>query len=291
MTVRSILMPVVGDDQGQVDLSVGIAIAQALSAHLEAVFIRPDPESVFRFAGFGATERDALERQMRQRVDATGRAEAERRRRRFGALCRAAGLTRAHQPEAEPAASADWRTLKGEPLDIVPSAARRADLTVFTASSVPYNPVFENLLEVTLLRSGRPVLYVPKDATVARSRRPLVAWDGLSGAARAVSALLGFTDEDASAIVLHVIEETSGEAPDMADVNWHLGWHGISAQAMTEPRGPGSVGSTLLEVARSVDADLLVMGGYGHARYHEALLGGATRFILRHALLPVLMGH
>ena len=179
----------------------------------------------------------------------------------------------------------------GEPLDILPTAARRGDLTLFTASSAYYSPLFENLLEVTLLRSGRPVLYVPEGAKVARFRRPLVAWDGLSGAARAVSALTGLTEEQASAIVLHVAEEISGETPDIADVITYFGWHGISAEAMTKQRGLRSIGAALLDVASLVSADVLVMGGYGHARYREALLGGVTRFALRHSRLPVLMAH
>jgi nucleotide-binding universal stress UspA family protein len=291
LTTRAILMPVVGGGQGPAELSVGVALAQALSAHLEAVFVRPDPEAAFEYAGFGATYRDALERQMRARIDATGRAEAERHRRRFGTLCRKAGIPKAHRPDQEPAASAEWRTLKGEPLDVLPSAARRGDLTLFTASSAPYAPLFENLLEVTLLRSGRPVLFVPEGVTVARFRRPLVAWDGLSGAARAVSALIGLSERGACTTVLHVTEETAGETPDVGDVIAHLGWHGLSAEAMCEPRGLRSIGAKLLDVAGSVGADLLVMGGYGHARYREALLGGVTRFVLRHACLPVLMVH
>jgi len=91
--------------------------------------------------------------------------------------------------------------------------------------------------------------------------------------------------------VVHVTEEISGEKPDIEDVIAHLGWHGMAAEAMTEPRGVHSVGAALLKVAGSVGADLLVMGGYGHARYREALLGGVTRFIIRHARLPVLMAH
>jgi nucleotide-binding universal stress UspA family protein len=291
MTTRAILMPVVGDGQGPAELSVGLTLAQAYSAHLDAVFIRPDPEAAFEYAGFGATYRDALERQMRQHIEVTGRAKAERYRRRFGALCKKAGVPKAHHPAAEPAASAEWRTLTGEPLDILPTAARRGDLTLFTESSVHFTSLFENMLEVTLLRSGRPVLFVPEGATVARFRQPLVAWDGLSGAARAVSALVGLAEKVACASVLHVTEETSVDTPDMADVIAHVGWHGMSAEAMTEPRDLRSVGATILDVAGAVDADVLVMGGYGHARYREALLGGVTRYVLRHSRLPVLMAH
>ena len=291
MALRAILLPVIGDGQSPAELSVGVAVAQTFAVHLDAVFIRPDPAEAFQYMGFGTANRDALERDMRQRVDLVGGAQAERHRRRFGTLCRKAGLSRAHRPEAGRRATAAWQTLTGEAAELVPAIARRADLSVFTASPARYNPLIENLLEVTLLRSGRPVLFVPEGAAVSPFARPLVAWDNLSGCARAVSALVDLAGEATAAMVLHVSEEAGEEEPDMSDVIAHLGWHGIAAETITRPQGGARVGATLLDMGEDIGADLLVMGGYGHGRYREALLGGVTRFIIRHARLPVLMAH
>lgn len=286
-------MPVVGDGKGSVELSVGLACAQAYSAHLEAIYSRSDPKAAFELAGSGATDRDVLERQISQRADERGGAEAERCGRRFGALCRKAVVPEAHRPDPEPAASAVRRTVKGAPLEMMPAAARRGDLASFTASSARYTPLFENLPGVTLLRSGRPVPCLPEGATVARFRRPFLAWDGLSGAAGAVSAASGLAEEGASATAFHVTEETAGGAPGTADSIVHRASRMARHSVRGGDRAAGlrSVGARLLDVAGSACAGLLVMGGDRHARYRGALLWGVTRAALRHARLPVLMAH
>ena len=69
-------------------------------------------------------------------------------------------------------------------------------------------------------------------------------------------------------------------------------WHSIRAEALEVPSaGPGKVGQILLEKVGEIGADLLVMGAYGHSRLREMILGGATREVLGHAALPVLMAH
>jgi nucleotide-binding universal stress UspA family protein len=72
----------------------------------------------------------------------------------------------------------------------------------------------------------------------------------------------------------------------------HPLWHDIAAQAVVVEPAPGeSVAAALLRAAASLDTDLLVMGGYGHSRWRELLLGGVTRHVFEHAKFPVLMAH
>ncbi|MDU8912311.1 universal stress protein [Aestuariicoccus sp. MJ-SS9] len=286
------MMPVEGAADDREAWRGGLALAQALEAHIEAVFVRPDPEEAFEYFGLETTSQSAESHQMRDRLDARGRAEAERARRRFGAMCRKAGLPKAGSPNGAPVATAGWRTLTGEAAAVIPAAARGGDLSLFTASPARYSALFENLLEVTMLRSGRPALFIPGGAARARApfTRPLIAWDATSGCVRAISALLDMTGAGAQATVLH-IEEQAGDLPDMSEAARHLGWHGVAVRSGTRPRGFGSVGGALLDAAGAAGADLIVMGGYGRARYSEALFGGVTRYVLRNARLPVLMAH
>jgi len=79
-------------------------------------------------------------------------------------------------------------------------------------------------------------------------------------------------------------------AGPLAEAQAWLARHGISARARHEPAA-GDVGETLLSRAADLSADLLVMGGYGHARVREWVLGGATRQLLGHMTLPTLMAH
>jgi nucleotide-binding universal stress UspA family protein len=70
----------------------------------------------------------------------------------------------------------------------------------------------------------------------------------------------------------------------------HLAWHGIEARTVrTKPSG--SVGQALMAQAIDTGADLLVMGGYGHSRLRELVLGGVTRWMIDHGGLPVLVAH
>jgi nucleotide-binding universal stress UspA family protein len=71
----------------------------------------------------------------------------------------------------------------------------------------------------------------------------------------------------------------------------HLARHGYQVQVLAQPSQGQSSGNAILTHLREADADLLVMGGYGHARWREVLLGGATRLVASHARTPVLFSH
>jgi nucleotide-binding universal stress UspA family protein len=78
------------------------------------------------------------------------------------------------------------------------------------------------------------------------------------------------------------------EAGRLAD---YLAWHGIQARINTIEPANEPVGSALMTRASELGADFLVMGGYGHSRMREMILGGVTRYVLAHPGLPVLMAH
>jgi nucleotide-binding universal stress UspA family protein len=71
----------------------------------------------------------------------------------------------------------------------------------------------------------------------------------------------------------------------------HLGRHEVKAEVRQVASGGTNIGQALLAQAREEAADLLVMGGYGHSRLREMMLGGTTRSILEHMTLPVLFSH
>ena len=72
----------------------------------------------------------------------------------------------------------------------------------------------------------------------------------------------------------------------------HLAWHGVLAETRLVSRQGRTVGETLAETATELNAGLLVMGGYGHSRFREIVLGGATRHMLNHPIdCPVLLAH
>jgi nucleotide-binding universal stress UspA family protein len=147
-------------------------------------------------------------------------------------------------------------------------------------------------LEAGLFEAGRPVLVVPPGAPQALGRRVLVGWSGTRESARAVSAALPLL---AGAQQVDVVAFTGSDeslagvkAPEAAAA-W-MALHGIEARARQRPADDGA-GAALLQAAGEADADLMVMGAYGHSRLREFVLGGATRDVLTHCALPVLMAH
>ena len=150
----------------------------------------------------------------------------------------------------------------------------------------------DDLAEYLLLTSGRPVLAVPYAGGPWRvDGEALVAWDGSVEATRAVTAALPLLRAARGTTVIGF--GTASLPPDddpCARLAAWLGSHGIAARTGARAAS-GDVGAALLTAAADLDAGLLVMGGYGHARYRELLLGGVTAAVLREMTLPVLLAH
>jgi nucleotide-binding universal stress UspA family protein len=120
-------------------------------------------------------------------------------------------------------------------------------------------------------------------------KRPVIAWNGSVEAARAVSAALPLLHNAAKVTVLMFANQGGSSEPG-ADIAQYLVRHGIEVEVKVCP--PASdAGHAILSEAAKLQADLLVMGAYGHSRFREMVLGGATRTILSELPLPVLMTH
>ncbi len=149
------------------------------------------------------------------------------------------------------------------------------------------------LIEEVMFGSGRPLLLVPDAGRTAfGTDNVMVAWDGSRAAARAVGDAMPIL---AAAKAVHVI--TVGDEKDM---DWrlqvdeflrHLEQCGVKARARNVSCAGLDIGRALFREAAAADADLLVMGGYGHSRVREFILGGATRSVIEGAPLPILMSH
>lgn len=149
-----------------------------------------------------------------------------------------------------------------------------------------------DLPEQVLLHAGRPVLLVPRSGSFTPpGRHALVAWNGSREAARAVSGALPLLQqvEQVTLAVLGTGQGDHGEEPG-ADIALYLARHDVEVNVLVQPR-PADAGLAILALAGELRADLLVMGAYGHSRWREMVLGGATRSILAQATLPVLLAH
>jgi nucleotide-binding universal stress UspA family protein len=149
------------------------------------------------------------------------------------------------------------------------------------------------IIEATLFKSGRPIIIVPFITARPEIRTAVIAWDGGPQAARAAGDALPLLRLANRVQVVTVDDdeiESDSRRQGRERLARHLGRHGIAA----EPQrlvGDVDVPDLLLSHLADAEADLLVMGGYGHARWREMVLGGTTRTILRSMTVPVLMAH
>lgn len=171
--------------------------------------------------------------------------------------------------------------------------ARRFDLAV-VGQREPDRMAPEDLfVEGALFESGRPVIVVPYiQKTGIKLDRVIVCWDGSRTAARAMGDALPFLHRAKAIDVIIVANNRSkGNEIPGADVGHHLARHGLNVEVKRIVAEDVDVPNTILSYAADSSADIMVMGGYGHSRLREFVLGGATRGILGSMTVPTLMSH
>lgn len=174
--------------------------------------------------------------------------------------------------------------------------ARHADISIIGGPDPGKDsPRFALTFKSLLLNSGRPVLLIPRHAKLnVPMRRVVVAWKPTGESSRALHdalpLLANASEIDVLIVDPRVAEGQHGQQPG-ADIALHLARHGLKVNVVSQPKAGLSVGGNVLMHVQDVDADLLVMGGYGHARWREVVLGGATNSVLEGATRPVLFSH
>lgn len=194
--------------------------------------------------------------------------------------------------------SFEKRLIDDEAGDAMCLQARYSDLVILSQPDPGETATAErsDVAEYTMLNCGRPALIVPY-ATEMQSfgERAVIAWDGGLAAGRAVTGAIPLLRATRTAQVVTFNPEISmlghGEEPG-ADIALYLARHGINVDVSRQQIGPDiDVANALLSYVADFGAGLIVMGGYGHSRLREILLGGTTRTVLQSMTVPVLISH
>jgi nucleotide-binding universal stress UspA family protein len=174
--------------------------------------------------------------------------------------------------------------------------ARRADLSILTRGpTTGEHPARTEILETLLFGSGRPLILMPPGWRGERLwDRILVCWDAKRAAARAIADALPFL-KLAHEVVLATVDarpRSGGHGPAPGkDIAVHLARHGVNVRIDNIDGMGRSEGKALLDASLAIDADLIVMGAYGHSRAKEWLLGGVTRELTQTSPTPLLLSH
>lgn len=288
MTIKTILVPMNAAQSDRVTLDLALMVARPTNAHIQALFVRPDPRDIALYAGFGS-EGFGLGRLMDQ-VEQEGGELSKRAHKAYDAWCARNDISEYQKARAGMQVSAAWREEVGAIDLVIPRLGGLCDLVVETGILERDFALEETTIEASLFGSARPTLIAPKTLPSRLDATALIAWNGSQEANRAVHAAL---DMLASCHQVLIFCEPEGARSQVrpAELVDFLGWHGIKARPVTAAKTGASTGADLLATAAREQATLLVMGAYTHGRLREMVLGGVTHHIIHHASIPVLLAH
>ncbi len=178
----------------------------------------------------------------------------------------------------------------GDAAEVAVRAARASDLIVVDQPDAVMDAK-ATIFEEALFRSGRPVLVAtPKHAPLEAVNKALMAWDGTSHAARAVGDLLGLFGDIKHIDIVSVMgdKDMSSTLPG-ADLARHLSRKGLHVEIVELSTKDGPVADLLDGHATKSGANIIAMGGYGHSRLRQFVMGGVTSSLIQRAGTPLLM--
>ncbi len=254
-----------------------ISVAEAFGAHVLGIAVAYEP--VIPGTVMGGIPPEIIESQ---------RSESNQKAR--------TAVSRFEQAVKRTGVSGETRTISASisgAADQIGRMGRRFDLVIVGQPERQKSLPDEVVDEGVLFESGRPVIFVPFIQKGGMTLdRIMVCWDGSRAAARAVADAMPFLKK-AKQVEVVIVADKAGKKDEVpgADLGQHLARHGLKVEVKRITSPDIDVPSTILSYAADSSADMIVMGGYGHSRLREFVLGGATRGLLEAMTVPVLMSH
>lgn len=182
------------------------------------------------------------------------------------------------------------RLILGAAFDAAAAEARYFDLAMIPWTDATLSA--QDLAQALVFGTGLPVILVPPATQPTPVDHIAIAWDESRVAARALHDALPFLSQDGRISVLTVQDEKSLNGSNLAQtLAVSLERRGYTAKAVEIKLNGRSIGAALQDSARAAGAQLLAMGGFGHSRLRDFILGGATKGVLHDLRLPILLAH
>ena len=254
-----------------------VSIAATFEAHIAGIAFAYDPVIT-------PTIMDGLSAAWVDTQRTENQAAAQQAIDRFEAAAKREGLSAEHRI---------IETSLGGAANLFGRMTRRFDLAVVGQMDPERMLPDDLLIEAALFESGRPMVVVPYiQKEGLKLDRVLVCWDGSRSAARAIADSLPFLKRG-KLVEIVMVASKGGKADELpgVDLGEHLARHNLKVEVKRLVAADIDVSNAVLSYAADCAADFIVMGGYGHSRLREFVLGGATRGILQSMTVPVLMAH
>ncbi|MGD0191037.1 MAG: universal stress protein [Rhizomicrobium sp.] len=288
MSISKILVPVTGTKRDENALRTAFAAAQPFSAHVVALFVHPDVRDTIPYVGVPLSPQI-----IQSLVDSAGeiaKAAAKSARSTLASVADEARVRILAAPERSDAVTASYVEKTGLFVDCLERATVLSDLVVFPPIGHGDNPDVHDGFTRILTKTGRPVLLSPDTAPSKIGHKIAVGWDGGMASAHALTGALPYLERAQS---VHIVSVRQSHQPfaGIADVTAYLALHGVTAASDIINAGDRGTADVLLEHTSRDGFDLLVMGGYGHSRVLETMVGGITQRMSSQPGVPVFMMH
>jgi nucleotide-binding universal stress UspA family protein len=279
--MKTILVPTESHGQMRAALAAALTLAQRFDSYVEGFALR------FRVNEFIAVDMAGaipLETLREESLDEGRRAHAL-----FDAFMQEHAVPRGDA--ASTSLSYGWYADAPEGEDVVGSHGRVFDIIVMSRPDANAAGLHERAVESGLFDSGRPILIAGPSPSPSIGTNVLLHWNCSTEQARATAFAMPLLRKAERITVLHVEGGAAVPGPSAAQAARHLQHNGLNAALMTVGLEGRTTGEAILTAARSLGCDLLVKGAYTQSRLRQMIFGGATRHILAHATLPVLMAN
>jgi len=287
MSVKSILVPLDGTDASFAVLDTALIVANRFNAKIKGIHIRPKSGDLPYELDYVS---EILKKQVADETKKIGKEQARAVRDQFTEYCEKHGL-KFGESLSEDEVRAVFREESGSVAEILIRHGRFCDVI---AAARPARrkgillraPVGERM-ESLLMRAGRPILMVPPDWNPHKVGRAAFAWNESLEASRALAMALPWLTQMEDVCVI-MSRKRDASLPELTE---YLALYGVKVKVHYLPKKTKSVGQAILDCCAENSVELLVVGGFSHARSRELVFGGVTQYLLVHSNVVTLMVH
>ncbi len=274
---RGVLVQLDGDQTSMGRACVAAALARDAGADLTGVFLKS--RMVRQYVAvddlYGVSQ-ETIDQVLRDQANAESKAQDDAQR----IFATATGLE----------APGHWASVNGDDPRLLIAYARRGDLVVMPPIAASDLGLSRISAADVAIGAGGPVLVVPQSWTAPQvGKRVLIAWNGGREAARALRDAWPLL---ARAEIIQVVDvRTHGDDEPEGALRRHFERHGLLAEFILDRSEDAAAAEILRRRAQQLDADLIVMGLFGHPRLQEWVLGGVSRAMLDDPIAPLFIAH
>lgn len=284
---KTIFASMTGESSQRSVLETSLLLARLFEGEADCVHVQLDPATLAELTRRPFATEFVLEEQIRY-LDREARERAEAARKIFESV-----------KETHTAIEGEvgkfplkWQSVAGIDTDETIARSRPYDVVVVGRDPETYS-LGKDRIGAIVMACGRPVLIVPERAPKSLDGRVVIAWKNCAEAARVVSVAHPLLMKASQVVIVHAAEGNAKAepVPSVQKLGENLNRHGCRVETRQLANDGRSAADRIRSFSAEIDADMIVMGAYGHSRLREFIFGGVTSSILDDCAIPVLLFH